>query len=136
MLYFHEIGLSGWRQFDNVQIDLSRQTTVLTGANGCGKTTILNVLSNHFGWNINFTATPFIGKKKKKKIFSDLKKIIEKEEPNNAAESVGSIKYSNEAVCQLNVPANSSKNPQYKLQYGSQQPAASSQQPAASSQQP
>lgn len=74
MLSFEEITLKGWRQFEDIKIDLSSQTTVLTGANSCGKTTILNVLSRHFGWNINFTATPFAGKKKSKKIFSDLKK--------------------------------------------------------------
>jgi len=121
MLNFEEITLKGWRQFEDIQIDLSSQTTVLTGANGCGKTTILNVLSRHFGWNINFTATPFAGKKKSQKIFSDLKKIKDRGEPNHAAETVGSIKYSNGGICALHIPANSAANPQYALTYANQQ---------------
>lgn len=68
MYQFTRLQLDHWRQFQSVDLDLSRQTTVLTGANGCGKTTILNVLSHHFGWNINFVSTPFIGKKEKEKI--------------------------------------------------------------------
>ena len=45
-----------WRQFGSVDIDLSRRMTILTGANGAGKTTILNLLSRHFGWSINLIA--------------------------------------------------------------------------------
>ena len=43
MEQFKRLKLSGWRQFDNVDISFEGQTTVLTGGNGCGKTTILNV---------------------------------------------------------------------------------------------
>lgn len=64
---FKHLKLNDWRQFDSIDINFEGQTTVLTGGNGCGKTTILNVLSRHFGWNMNFSATPFIGKKKRKK---------------------------------------------------------------------
>ncbi|WP_353254505.1 AAA family ATPase [Salinisphaera sp. PC39] len=117
---FKTLKLNGWRQFEDVEISFDKQTTVLTGANGCGKTTILNVLSKHFGWSINFSATPFIGKKKKKKIFSDLKRIIDREEPTDAAEPVGNIVYESGEVCQLRIPPNSTQNPQYQLQYGNQ----------------
>ncbi|MBN7821212.1 AAA family ATPase [Bowmanella yangjiangensis] len=122
MINFSKVTLNDWRQFEHIDIDFNSQTTVLTGANGCGKTTILNVLSRHFGWNINFSATPFIGKKKKKKIFSDLRRIRDREESNHQAEIVGNIRYSNGGVCQLHVPANSATNPQYQLQYANQQP--------------
>jgi len=121
MINFSKVTLNDWRQFEKIDIDFNSQTTVLTGANGCGKTTILNVLSRHFGWNINFSATPFIGKKKKKKIFSDLRRVRDREEPNHQAEIVGNIRYSNGGVCQLHVPANSATNPQYHLQYANQQ---------------
>lgn len=121
MNLFKNLKLKGWRQFEEIDINFENQTTILTGANGCGKTTILNVLSRHFGWNMRFSATPFIGKKKKKKIFSDLRKIIEGEDVTNTAESVGEITYMNGGKCQLQIPPNSSSNPLYQLQYSNQQ---------------
>lgn len=120
MEQFQHLKLSGWRQFDNVDINFEGQTTVLTGGNGCGKTTILNVLSRHFGWNMNFSATPFIGKKKRKKIYTDLKRIFESEEVPNQAETIGKLSYSTGGECLLQVPQNSSKNPQYSLGYQNQ----------------
>ncbi|WP_189636596.1 AAA family ATPase [Rhodococcus sp. MTM3W5.2] len=50
--------MSGFRQFGLVDIDLNQQLTVLTGANGAGKTTILNILGNHFSWHSQFLAAP------------------------------------------------------------------------------
>ena len=120
MEQFKQLKLHGWRQFDNVDINFECQTTVLTGSNCCGKTTILNVLSRHFGWNMNFSATPFVGKKKRRKIYSDLKKIFESDEVANRAESIGNITYASGSDCLLQVPQNSSQNPQYALQYQNQ----------------
>ena len=42
---FSGLYLSGWRQFEFVELDLHPRLTILTGANGCGKTTILNKVS-------------------------------------------------------------------------------------------
>jgi len=120
MELFSHLHLEHWRQFESIDINFDAQTTVLTGANGCGKTTILNVLSRHFGWNLNFISAPHIGKKKRKKIFSDLKKVIELEEPSSQATSVGEISYKNGGVCNLQVPAGNDQNPQYQLQYNGQ----------------
>ena len=120
MEQFKNLSLSGWRQFDKVDLNFEGQTTVLTGGNGCGKTTILNVLSRHFGWNMNFSATPFVGKKKRKKIYSDLKRIFESEEIINQPESIGNIKYASGQECLLQIPQNSSQNPQYALHYQNQ----------------
>ena len=47
MSYFESIRLHKWRQFQEIDIDLSSRVTILTGANGSGKTTILTLLSRH-----------------------------------------------------------------------------------------
>jgi predicted ATP-binding protein involved in virulence len=91
---FSKIRLHGWRQFNDIDIDLGSNVTVLTGPNGCGKTTILNVLARHFGWNINFISSPYFEKKSGKKLWSDLKRSFEYESeiPANQTEveSIGS----------------------------------------------
>lgn len=55
---FKSLTITNWRQFSQVQLDFHGRLTVLTGANGTGKTTILNILSKHFGWPSIFAATP------------------------------------------------------------------------------
>lgn len=119
MDYFRNIKLSGWRQFESIDIVFDSNVTVLTGANGCGKTTILNVLARHFGWKINFVSTPFFHSKSKEKIWSDIRKAIDADfdDPTGSTE-VGSIEYSNEQICKLIVPAQ--KQAQYSLEYQNQ----------------
>lgn len=117
MEVFEEIKLENWRQFKNIEIDLRAQTTVLTGVNGCGKTSILNILGSHFGWNMYFISSPFMSKTKQKKIYTDLEKVRKTEEANSQSVEVGSIKYSNSTTCNIMVPPFKPTNPQYNLQY-------------------
>ncbi|MBK9250423.1 MAG: AAA family ATPase [Proteobacteria bacterium] len=53
MAHFERLELNNWRQFEAIDIRFGTQTTVVTGANGCGKTSILTVLGHHFGWNLH-----------------------------------------------------------------------------------
>jgi len=46
---FSRLRLVGWRQFASVDISFHPQLTILTGANGAGKSTILNILSARLG---------------------------------------------------------------------------------------
>jgi AAA domain len=62
MYTFESILLKRWRQFEVVDLDLRPRMCVLTGPNGCGKTTILNVLGRHFGWNLSFLSSSFLTK--------------------------------------------------------------------------
>lgn len=53
---FKRIKLSGWRQFSDIDIVFHDHLTVLTGANGAGKTTVLNLLSELVGWDPQFVS--------------------------------------------------------------------------------
>lgn len=116
-LTFRSVRLQGWRQFKSIEIDLSSDLTVLTGPNGCGKTTILNILARHFGWNINLTATPYIGKRLKKRLWTDIWDRYQlREDETETSELIGSIEYSNGSTCELYMPSNISARYQLKYQ--------------------
>ena len=120
MSYFKKLQLSEWRQFQNIDIDLSAKVTILTGQNGCGKTTILNTLGHHFGWNVNFVSTPYLSKRGAKRMWSDLfgfhKRYFGEEEQH--LHQIGSILYDNGYECKLEV--NTQTEAQYKPGYKNQ----------------
>lgn len=60
---FKKLIINEWKQFEKLDIDFHKQLTILTGANGAGKTTILNLLAKHFGWNSVELSTPAKDKK-------------------------------------------------------------------------
>ncbi len=57
-MYIKKISLNEWQQFQKIDIDFHDRLTILTGGNGSGKTTILNILAKHCGWNSISLATP------------------------------------------------------------------------------
>lgn len=57
-MHFKKFELREWQQFENIEIELHPKLTILTGGNGCGKTTLLNFFARHGGWSNNSLATP------------------------------------------------------------------------------
>ncbi|MBS1183504.1 MAG: family ATPase [Proteobacteria bacterium] len=58
MTKFSYLKIEGWRQFGHVEIELHPRLTILTGANGAGKSSILRIFTRHFGFDRPFLATP------------------------------------------------------------------------------
>jgi predicted ATPase len=119
---FSSIQLQGWRQFEHVDIQLDSRMTVLTGENGTGKTTILNVLSRHFGWNLHMISTPVSqGRQSQTRFWSDVWSMIDSDhlvEPGSL--TVGGITYSDGQKCSLMAPPELNQA-QYSLTYQNQQ---------------
>jgi hypothetical protein len=119
---FEEVTLEHWRQFNNIQISFDERMTVLTGENGTGKTTILNILSKHFGWNLHLISTPLpISKRRAKRIWSDVWEMVDSDlTVQPGSHQVGTIKYKNGQICDLMVPPEITQA-QYNLSYNNQQ---------------
>lgn len=57
-MIFKALTINKWKQFESVDIEFHERITILTGANGSGKTTILHLLARQFGWDFKELATP------------------------------------------------------------------------------
>jgi AAA15 family ATPase/GTPase len=55
---FSRLRVKHWRQFRNVDLEFSPSVTILTGRNGTGKTTILNILAQHSRYHSTFLGSP------------------------------------------------------------------------------
>ena len=55
---FKRIVIKDWRQFHLVDMEIHPRLTVITGSNGAGKSTVLNIFSQHFGFTRPFLSTP------------------------------------------------------------------------------
>ena len=123
---FESLRLDGWRHIENVSVGFHETLTILTGANGTGKTTILNVLSRHFGWNFVLTSS-----RRKSKVGKTLEYIQDYWGPAGAGESgsqntpttksIGSIMYTNGMASSIDIPHNQNV-PTYHLNIPNQVP--------------
>ncbi len=98
-LRFSKLKLENWRQFSTVDLDLSSQLTVITGANATGKTSILNLLAAHFNWHYSFLAVPKRRSTGGITYLSDRRTEVElvdkRQKETIPDEIIGSLEYSN-----------------------------------------
>tara|TARA_R110002124_G_scaffold237307_1_gene402551 strand:+ start:701 stop:1927 length:1227 start_codon:yes stop_codon:yes gene_type:complete len=121
MTTFSGLSVQGWRQFSDIELDLTAPVTILTGANGTGKTSVLNLLGKHYGWNTNFITTPHISKRRKSKIWNDFISAITRDNLEDGSRiDFGTITYSDKSKC--NLWAQNTSGPQYIPNYDNMKP--------------
>lgn len=113
---FRKLTIEKWQQFEKIDLDFHGNLTVLTGANGSGKTTILNLLARHFGWNSVSLATP--KKDPIKKAWNWIVGWFEEQE-NDSIHTIGKLEYTNNTAAELTIPIQSAA--QYNVEIKNQQ---------------
>ena len=107
MSIFTKLLIHNWRQFANVEIKFHPRLTVLTGANGAGKTTILHLLNRHWGWNIPYVSTPRYQTKEIKKYWAGFWTEDDSGSPqlqDMPTHDIGEIRYADHGTARLTVP--------------------------------
>jgi energy-coupling factor transporter ATP-binding protein EcfA2 len=106
---FKQLQFANWRQFSQVEIDFHPNLTIITGANGAGKSSILNILGQIIGAH-----RPYLGVPTKEggttkfvsSIFSMPSRLFDwlrpKTDPNWS--NIGIITYENGTQSELQVP--------------------------------
>lgn len=111
---FESIQLHTWRQFKHVEVNFHPRLTILTGANGAGKTTILHLLNRHWGWNLQYVSTPRFSKQGQRKYWTgfwseDASLTSEEELPEAPSRHIGELRYTTGQSARLSVPESASE---------------------------
>jgi hypothetical protein len=111
---FASLKLNDWRQFSTIDIDFHERMTIVTGANGSGKSTILRLLAAHFGWQNQLLSTPREGKGGVFQYFTGaqkklLRRVLSQQVRPGAVNQqpmdvIGTIRYSNGVSSEIGVP--------------------------------
>lgn len=107
---FKRLIIKDWRQFEEVDIAFHPHLTVLTGTNGAGKTTILNLLAQSTGWDSKFVSSYERDEKGESKYFNSLKKIGKKlfikksNSPALEVSKLGELEFSDGTIADLVLP--------------------------------
>ncbi|KEF40386.1 AAA domain [Schinkia azotoformans MEV2011] len=64
--------INKWNQFDKITLEFNPKLTIITGANGSGKSTIIRLISRVMGWEYNETATPLLSTKESYRFLSGI----------------------------------------------------------------
>ena len=100
MTKFKALEVAGWRQFGSVNVEFHTRATIITGANGTGKTTLLSILSQHFGWTPAFIGTLRIDSRGARRYFSGFMSEVA-----SGNVDVGALTYDDGTVASLQAPA-------------------------------
>lgn len=128
---FQDLRLSGWRQVAAVNIEFHSRLTVITGENGTGKSTILNILARHYGAERPYLGLPKVNDDGALSYLTGVfdairgfRKSINRLLGSISAgpqQQIGSLKYSNGAAASILVPPNGNN---YSLEIQNQQTVA------------
>lgn len=114
---FKQLKISDWKQFESVNIEFHDRLTVLTGANGSGKTTILHMLASNLGWNFYEMATP--QKDEESGIIKFISSLFRRRVEENKPANIGELTFSNGSVSKINVPIDAT-SARYNIHFSEQ----------------